>query len=259
MPEAIGNMPRDAASVTVSVVSHGQHALVNALLADLADCPEVGKVIITHNIPEAECAIPAALAGRVSVLRNGEPKGFGANHNGALLEAEGAYLCILNPDIRLQVNPFPALLDCMRRSAASLTAPRVLNPSGQEEDSARRFPTPMNLIFKALGQSDGRMHVQGNAPFQPDWVAGMFMLVQRDTFRLLGGFDEGFFLYYEDVDLCARLSLAGQRLVCCPGVSVIHDARRASRRQFRYMYWHGRSMLRYFIKHCGRLPQLESR
>jgi GT2 family glycosyltransferase len=80
-----------------------------------------------------------------------------------------------------------------------------------------------------------------------DWVGGMFMLLRRDVFETLGGFDERYFLYYEDVDLCARLWSAGMRVMQLRQVSVIHLARRSSHRSLRYLVIHLVSMSRYFL------------
>ena len=91
----------------------------------------------------------------------------------------------------------------------------------------------------------------------PDWVAGMFMLLPVRTFEDLGGFDVRFHLYYEDVDLCARLGQASKRIICDLRVSVIHDARRDSHRKLKYLNWHIASMRRYFVKQ--RLRDLESK
>jgi N-acetylglucosaminyl-diphospho-decaprenol L-rhamnosyltransferase len=73
----------------------------------------------------------------------------------------------------------------------------------------------------------------------------MFMLFRRDAFERVRGFDERYFLYYEDVDICRRLGAAAFRVVATPRAQAIHEAQRASRRNPRYMYWHARSMLRY--------------
>ena len=81
----------------------------------------------------------------------------------------------------------------------------------------------------------------------PDWVGGMFMLFPSRVFREVGGFDTGYFLYYEDVDLCARLTLRDYRVVLCHEVSVIHVARRTSHANLRYLLWHISSALRFFL------------
>jgi GT2 family glycosyltransferase len=102
-------------------------------------------------------------------------------------------------------------------------------------------------LKKALGRGLRQEYAFGSKPFSPDWVAGMFMLFCGDAFRRMGGFDEKYFLYYEDVDLCARIRLAGWRVAVCPTVTAIHDARRASHRSMRYFRWHLTSILRYFM------------
>jgi N-acetylglucosaminyl-diphospho-decaprenol L-rhamnosyltransferase len=75
----------------------------------------------------------------------------------------------------------------------------------------------------------------------------MFMLFPREIFKEIGGFDERYFLYYEDVDLCARLTLAGYRILLCNTVSAIHDARRSSHKNLRYMRLHLLSIIRFFF------------
>jgi hypothetical protein len=85
-----------------------------------------------------------------------------------------------------------------------------------------------------------------------DWIAGMFMLFPAAVFAKLGGFDEAYFLYYEDVDLCSRLRAQGREVLVSSGVSVIHDARRASHRNPKYLRWHLSSMLRFFLHHFFR-------
>ncbi|MEZ5628485.1 MAG: hypothetical protein R3E34_13335 [Rhodocyclaceae bacterium] len=106
----------DGARISVSVVSHGQGALVEPLLDQLAACPDVGQVLLTRNIPETEIRVPEALASRVSWIDNAEPKGFGANHNSAAVLATCRFLCVLNPDIRLSADPFTPLVEALEES-----------------------------------------------------------------------------------------------------------------------------------------------
>lgn len=234
--------------ITVSIVSHGHGELVSGLLSDLSVCPEVGHVILTINIPEPE--IGDLDRDWVSVVNNRAPQGFGCNHNAAFAQVRTPYFVVLNPDVRLCGNPFPTLLACMEMADAALCAPAVVNPAGGVEDSARYFPTLVNMIMKALRIHDGRLHYSlGDSPMLAPWVAGMFMLFRHDDYAAITGFDEGFFLYYEDVDICARLSRLGRNVMLCPTSRVVHDARRASRRDLRHMTWHARSMARYFRKH----------
>jgi hypothetical protein len=235
--------------LTVSIISHGQAALVRNLLADLERCAQESlfRVVLTLNVPEplawdsAECFYP------LTIVRNGTPKGYGANHNAAFRLSKGEYFCVLNPDIRLHENPFPRLIRLFEIPDVGVAAPAITDPSGEFEDSARRFPTPMVIFAKALGRLPKMEYDMQATRVWPDWVAGMFMLFSSDVFRRVNGFDERYFLYYEDVDLCARLRLMGYHIVMCPGARAIHAARRQSRRSLRHLRWHLHSMLSFFL------------
>jgi len=242
--------------ITVSVVSHGQGELVAVLLKDLARCANVSEVILTQNISEKEVACPESLRSRLRIIRNDKPQGFGANHNQAFQQCRTSTFAVLNPDIRLDADPFPRLMEALAGSGTGMVAPAVRDPQGKLEDSARYFPTLAQLFAKLVGLGDGRIALHGETPQAVDWSAGMFMLFKAEAFRRIGGFDEGFFLYYEDVDICARLWKARLGVVLHPGVSVVHAAQRTSRRNLRYLKWHLTSMLRYFMRHLGRLPDI---
>ena len=242
-------------SLTVSIVSHGHGAIVADLLRDLARCAEVTRVILTHNIREAPIQIDSGLAMRTTIITNSRPAGFSVNHNAAFRRSDTEAFCVLNPDVRLQDNPFPTLLPFLDDPSIGVVAPAVVSPGGSLECTARRFPTPASLLLKAIGMGEGGLQFElGAAPVRPDWVAGMFLLLRRDAFAAVGGLDERFTLYYEDVDLCVRLRKAGYDVVLCPSATVIHDARRTSHRNPRYLAWHLQSMMRYFALHIGRLP-----
>lgn len=230
--------------------------MVERLVASLLGCPEVSQILVTRNIPEC---LEMVSGDAVTILDNPVPKGFGANHNAAFKLCNQPLFCPLNPDIELDGNPFPELVATMDMTNAAIVAPLVSAPNGALEDSIRRFPTFLSLARKFMGGSDGRYEVRDRQPdFHPEWVGGMFMLFRSSDFMRLGGFDEGFFLYYEDVDICARAWKQGMKISACPQVSVTHDARRDSHRSARHLRWHLASMARYFWKHWGRLPKVET-
>lgn len=244
--------------ISISIVSHAQCELVGSLLDDLSAYAGMSQfeVLLTLNIPEVLPFAPGSFPFPVHVIKKPSAQGFGANHNGAFRQASGEWFCVMNPDIRLSNNPFPLLLAEIERLQGAVIAPSTVSPLGQCEDSVRHFPTLLSLAKKAIGAGDGRYHyAQGDDTFPADWIGGMFMLFRAEAFRKVGGFDEGFFLYYEDVDICVRLWKSGGKVLACPGAAVIHDAQRTSRRKARYMRWHASSMARYFAKHWLRLPR----
>lgn len=237
--------------LTISIVSHGQATLVKELLEDLLQYASNSnfRVILTLNIPEPLPWDSKSIDFPLTIVSNDLPKGFGANHNSAFRLSESDYFCILNPDIRLPENPFPNLLALFAEPGVGLVAPAITDKFGELEDNARRFPTPKLIFIKILGRLpliDYDMQVE---LVQPDWVAGMFMVFSSPAFEHVNGFDERYFLYYEDVDLCARLRLMGYRIVMSTTTFSVHNARRHSHRNLRHVQWHLRSMLKFFLSH----------
>ncbi|EMR46652.1 glycosyltransferase family 2 protein [Pseudomonas sp. DCB_CB] len=239
--------------IAVSIISHAHGKMVETLVASLLRCPEVTQLLITLNIPEA---LSLPVDSRVVVINNTRPLGFGANHNAAFQQCDQPYFCPLNPDIILLENPFPLLLEQLQLNGASLIAPLVISPKGQVEDSARYFPRLRELLLRPLGVKSHRYSLKlGEGTVLPDWVAGMFMLFKSGDYASIRGFDESYFLYYEDVDICVRLWKADHKVALCSDAQVIHDAQRASHRNLRFLKWHLTSMLRYYMSHAGRLPR----
>jgi len=237
-----------AREITLSVVSHRQNALVNGLLRDLQRrCPERVAVIVTENIADP---VPFALDGLGFPLErvvNRQIKGFGQNHNAAFAQCRSPYFCVCNPDVRLTSDPFPLLLEAFSGEACAVAGPLVRGPGGEPEDSARRFPTAVSLLRKAICGSRGPDYSIDSGPLAVDWIAGMFMLFSADAYRAAGGFDEAYFLYYEDIDICRRLARSGKRVIFDPRAQIVHDARRGSRRNPVLALHHAASILRFFF------------
>jgi N-acetylglucosaminyl-diphospho-decaprenol L-rhamnosyltransferase len=229
--------------IAVSLVSHGHAQMLQKLVDSVLAFPEVTRVILTFNIPEQE---PVFTDSRVEVIRNGVKKGYGANNNAAFSKCKEPYFCVLNPDVVFKNNPFPGLMEEMQRQQAAIAAPMVVNEWGEVEDNIRRFPTFLSLVKKAFNLDDGRIPFKASdPPLFVDWVAGMFMLFSSNAFKVLKGFDEKYFMYYEDVDICARAWRLGQKVIACPSLSVVHAGARKSRDNLQHTVWHGRSLLRY--------------
>jgi hypothetical protein len=222
---------------------------VQFLLADISQyCSKVSiEVILTLNVNEAFSFDASAYEFPIHIIRNATPKGFAANHNQAFRHTSAQYFCVVNPDIRLLNDPFCELLTCLKEKTVGVVAPLVVGSNGLIEDSARHFPSPLRILCKLFGGCQGGDYVIGEAPVHPDWVGGMFMLFPRSVFERAGGFDQHYFLYYEDVDLCARLKLNGYEVVLWPVAKVVHHAHRSSHHSFKFFRWHLSSMMRFFF------------
>ncbi|MDO4231466.1 MAG: glycosyltransferase [Lautropia sp.] len=231
--------------ITLSIVSHGQRDIALHLLQDIARLqpPDVAEIIYTANIAEPE--LPAIDTGhiRLVIIRNQKVQGFGTNHNAAFRHCNTPYFCVMNPDLRLEEDPFPALLEGFKVPGRGLMAPLIFSPEGRMENTARKLYTPRELIRQKLSP-------QNHGAAQPDWIAGMFLLFDSSAYRGIKGFDEGYFLYIEDVDICSRLCLAGWSLAQSNDARVIHDAQKRSHRSLRFTFWHIGGMLRYWTRPC---------
>lgn len=246
------NLGKKNVKLTLSIVSHGHMAYVRRLLDDIARFPaQELEVILTLNLPEELGFAPESLPFALRVVKNANPKGFAANHNHAFSLSVGENFVILNPDIRLIDNPFQVLLAMLEANHNCIAAPLIVNGMGAIEDSARKFPTPFFLLKKLAGKVfrfslASEVLPAKNELLMPDWVAGMFIVVPRKIYEKLQGLNEYYFLYYEDVDFCARARLEGCEILVNQNIKVIHEAQRDSHRKPRYMFWHMKSAAKFF-------------
>lgn len=230
--------PHAEPDLVASVISHGHGRLVQSLLQDLAHVCQgsVTRVVLTLNLPEAE---PQAPAGDwpflLEIRRNAAPLGFGANHNRALRGASERMVCVLNPDVALRgANPFPALCEAASPADVGCAYPEQVDERGQVQDAERELPSPAALWRRrVLGQRERRV----------DWVNAAFLVMRRDVWEALDGFDERYFMYCEDVDMSLRMRLMGLSLQKA-AVQVGHVGQRDSRRRAAYLVWHVRSLWR---------------
>lgn len=237
--------------VSLSIVSHGQGALITRLLDDIGHPGWRGdttfEVIVTLNIPEDEHWLEGPFPFPVTVIRNERPKGFGANHNAAFRIARGKLFAVVNPDIRLSSFRIDDLIIALDREKAGVCGPLVKAPDGADEDSARRFPTITRLFRRKLRTKHAPDYRPSATPVEVDWLAGMFLLFPSSIYREIGGFDERYFMYLEDVEICRHLGHRGRTALWVTSTAVIHDASRASRRSIRHLRWHIGSLARYLF------------
>ncbi len=241
----------DPVTLSLSIVSHGQGLLVSNLLSDLR-CSEwhAGisfEVILTLNVSEDEEWLEGPFPFPISVIRNEHPKGFGANHNAAFRNASGHLFAVVNPDVRLASFRAVDMINAVERDRVGVCGPLVKAPDGTVEDSARRFPTFALLVQRKLRRRPKSDYEPSAIPVQVDWLAGMFLLFSSNIYNDIGGFNEDYFMYLEDVEICRHLNQRGQKVLWVTSTAVIHDASRASRRSLRHLRWHVSSLFRYLI------------
>jgi N-acetylglucosaminyl-diphospho-decaprenol L-rhamnosyltransferase len=151
--------------------------------------------------------------------------GFGAAVNRAVGTTASHWLAFSNADLFIPEGGLDRLGEVLDATApdVAIIGPAVTSPYGHRDPTCGRFPTLVRLIA-GLGRTRpwARHPVARGATRTVDWVTGACMFVRRDVFLALGGFDEDFFLYYEDVDLALRMGRRGHRTVVEPGLSAIH-------------------------------------
>jgi len=240
--------------LALSIVSHNQGGLVRQLLDDIrrSKLPPY-EAFVTINVPEPDDFLTSFGDLPLRVLRNDRPKGFGSNHNAAFAISQAPHFVVLNPDVRLHNFEIAPLLELSNDPSVGACIPLVLSGSGGVEDNARRSLTIPRLMSRLLGWSVKPDYDVTDEPLDVDWAAGIFIMFRRDAFAAVKGFDERFFMYCEDADVCARLRRLGYSIVLVPKSVIVHNAQRASHRRLRYSYWHVKSLIRLLRAHHSRL------
>lgn len=208
------------------------------LLCDLETAADrIHKVIVTRNVPEADVLSDLVLSYPIEFIDNPEPRGFGANHNAAFRRCSSPWFLVLNPDVRIDAHVIPALVD-QAPASSGVVAPRVLEPGKAAPERHRGHLTPWEILARRLRPEYDPPHAE--------WVAGMCMLFRAAAFARVRGFDEKFFMYVEDADVCARLRLAGWDVTVNESLRILHDAQRASDHHWQHLGWHWASLLRWW-------------
>jgi N-acetylglucosaminyl-diphospho-decaprenol L-rhamnosyltransferase len=240
--------------VDLSIVSHGHGALVLQALDSLCKALRGQnfkvRVLLTFNLPEPDLEIglqQKQWSFALEVIRNKAPLGFGANHNQAFTRCQSKWFAVVNPDIfwptggeyfwlALQKDAWPQHVGAV--------FPRQHDVYGKQQDFTRKLMTPWGLLMRVWNRWRGLTAVgMAHSVEQADWVNGACMFFRAQTFAQLRGFDERYFMYCEDTDICLRLQLAGWSMQGVDWV-VVHDARRNTGHSWRHLAWHLQSLSR---------------
>ena len=259
--------------VSVLVVSHNSASFLPRCLDSVARQP-AGLTIETTVIDNASSDGSAGLARArpdVRVIANPVNRGFAAAVNQGLGATTGRYVLWLNPDAALVDDGLRALVAYMdAHPTVGIAGPRILNPDGGLQRSARAFPSydwavghRHSLLTRLFPNNPySRRYLLGDLdPSRPravDWVSGAALLHRRALVEGIGGLDETFFMYCEDVDFCLRARRAGWTTAYHPGLVVEHAVAGSTRSRSRAMLVERhRSLWRYYKKHFRRSPLVD--
>jgi N-acetylglucosaminyl-diphospho-decaprenol L-rhamnosyltransferase len=251
--------------VSAVVISHGHAAELEQSLPALA--PQVDELLVIANIAGS---LPARLPEETRVLENDLPLSFAANANLGAAHTEHELVLIANPDAVPDPGAVTVLRDFMAdRPRSGVAGPKMLYGDGTWQASRRSFPTvgatlvrrtPLRLLFPPLRWQ--RRHYlldeRPDAPAPADTMLGAFILLRRTMLDEIGGWDAGFRMYCEDIDLNYRAARAGWERWYVPAAVVRHEYAAVIDKRFltKHTLWHARAMLRFLRKHPERLLAL---
>jgi GT2 family glycosyltransferase len=248
--------------VSTVVISHGHADELSQSLPALA--PQVDELLVIANIPGS---VPAALPAGVRVLENAAPLSFAANANLGAAQSAHELVLIANPDAVPAPDAVAILRDFMAQHPRSGAAgPKMVYSDGSWQASRRSFPTvgativrrtPLRLLFPPLRwqRRHYRLDERPDEPVPADTMLGAFILLRRTMLDEIGGWDAGYRMYGEDIDLNYRAAQAGWERWYVPAAVVRHEYAAVIDKKFltRHTYWHARAMLRFLRKHPERL------
>jgi N-acetylglucosaminyl-diphospho-decaprenol L-rhamnosyltransferase len=233
--------------ISAIVVSHGHRAELAESLPALA--PQVDEIVVIANVGGS---LPEDTRG-AQVIENSRPLGYAANLNRGIAETSGELVLVNNPDSVPQpgaVGALAAFIESQPR--CGVAGPRLENPDGSWQPSRRRFPTVAGTLVRRTHYNLDERPVE---PVEADWMLGGSLLLRRAMLDELGGYDDGFRMYGEEIDLCYRAAEAGWERWYVPEAVVRHRWDAVTDRSFwtRRTLWHWRSVLRFVRKHPERL------
>jgi N-acetylglucosaminyl-diphospho-decaprenol L-rhamnosyltransferase len=226
------------------------------------------QVIVVDNASsDGSPEMVAAEFPKVQLIRNAQNRGFTAANNQGLAVSQGRALLLLNPDTEVVGSAVATMVEYMQmHPRVGALGPQLCYPDGSVQSSRRRFPTLATALVESTVIQEWwrdnrilRRYTMTDTPddaVQPvDWVVGACLMVRREAFEQVGGLDEGFFMYSEELDWCRRIKATGWEVIYLPTATVIHHEGKSSEQVVpaRHIYFQS-SKVHYFRKHHGIVP-----
>lgn len=211
-----------------------------------------GEIIIVNNDAEEKIDEYGRRYGSVSIINSPENKGFGQACNLGAKVAKGKTLFFLNPDTEIITGNIEAILNEQKKRNAAIVGSGLVDRKGRPHYwSAGKKINIYDIARNNLQIPRSRKIWNSAKRINADWVSGAAMFIRKDIFDYLGGFDENFFMYFEDIDLCRRAKKQGHRIVYLPHFQVFHHGGQSydDRKTQKKHYYSSQEY--YFKKHCG--------
>ena len=252
-------------SLAVVIVTYNSRAEIGACLASLAEisaAASVEIVVVDNGSTDGTVDWIRTQAPFVRVIEPGGNVGFARANNAGARQARGDYLLLLNPDTVVSAGALPRLLAALAADqAAAVAGPRLVDGDGRPEISFGPPISPWGELKQKLLMTMYNRHVAAAVRYvervsrnagERAWVTGACLLIRRADWDAVGGFDERFFLYTEDVDLCASVRARGRRVLFVPDAEVRHLRGRSAGRNPMTEQLRRRSQVAYYEKHQPR-------
>lgn len=257
--------------LSIGIVSWNTRELLDACLASISAIPDrvTREVIVVDNASgDGSAEMVRADHPEVRLIANAENAGYAAGNNQAIAAASGDFILLLNPDIVVLEGSLDTLVGFLHEHPqAAAVAPRLVSMDGSTQASCRSFPTPDVVLYEALGLSRLLPRSRRFGKYRMTWwdydderlvdqpMASAF-LVRRSALDAVGGMDEQFPIFFNDVDLCKRLWDAGWEIWFTPRASMMHVGGASTSQVRRRMIDEShRSFIRFYRKHyAGRIP-----
>lgn len=213
--------------LSVIIVSYNSEDFIEkCILSVLRNIPKDGEVVVIDNASNDKTFEKLKQYGsKIILIESSENLGFAKANNKAVKEASGKYLFFLNPDTEVE-KPLDELVNFYENTPnAGIVGPKLVLENGAIQPSARKLPTIMGVVKEyILGVKNAYSEYipERDKPTEVEMVYGAAMLIKHELFEKLGGFDEKYFLYYEDADLCRRVQVLGKKIYYYPRIFVKH-------------------------------------
>lgn len=244
-------------SVFISVVSHGHGDLIQKL-ACLSKLAKKYIVVVKINKKEQRL-IPYLEANNINYIDDSYGLGFGHNNNivyqyckEQLSMSDEDYFLVFNPDVIAKTESINELITLMDKEHVKAAGVNLFKDEqySMPDNSIRHFPSLPQFVKSFLGMGNSTIINKESvkAPLHVDWASGSFLAFTASHYANLKGFDEKYFMYCEDIDICYRSKLLGEPLIFYPQVKMIHLAEHANRKIFsKHFYWHVCSVVRFLL------------